>query len=281
MALKIVHDANGNPRKMGRKKSDPAKLGKVLPLKKYITDKLPAPPAGTNNAAAATEALSQMYENDQLGDCVIAGCGHVEGVITANAGDPVVYTDNQIIAAYEVCGYDPKSGTTRQQSDRSGLRDRGRPARTWQQSGFPAGSRQIVGYLSIDATNQTEVMQATWLFQNVIIGLDLPDAWINPFPNASGFVWDLAGQPDPDNGHCPPIIDYNADGAIVSTWGLTGTMTWEAVNYYCAAAQDGEAYVVLTQDILNQASQLSPLGLDWEQLEADFAALGGTTSTAD
>jgi hypothetical protein len=46
-------------------------------------------------------------------------------------------------------------------------------------------------------------------------------------------------------------------------------------------AQGGEAYVVLTQDILNQASQMSPLGLDWAQLQADFAALGGTTSAAD
>jgi hypothetical protein len=128
MALKIVYDANGNPRKRGRKKSDPAKLAKVLPLKKYITAKLPAPPAGTNNAAGATEALSQMYENDQLGDCVIGGCGHVEGVITANAADQVVYTDDQIITEYEVCGYDPSRGATRQQSDRSGLRDRGRPA---------------------------------------------------------------------------------------------------------------------------------------------------------
>jgi hypothetical protein len=56
MALKTVYDANGTPRKMGRTKSDPAKLAKVLPLEKYITDKLPAPPAGTNNAAGATEA---------------------------------------------------------------------------------------------------------------------------------------------------------------------------------------------------------------------------------
>jgi hypothetical protein len=47
--------------------------------------------------------LSQMYENDQLGDCVIAGCGNVEGVITANAGDQVVYTDEQIITEYEGC----------------------------------------------------------------------------------------------------------------------------------------------------------------------------------
>jgi hypothetical protein len=279
MALKTVYDANGNPRKMGRKKSDPAKLAKVLPLKKYITDKLPAPPAGTNNAAAATEALSQMYENDQLGDCVIAGCGHVEGVITANAGDQLIYTNDQIITEYEVCGYDPSQGPPGNNPTDQGC-EIVDVLQYWQQSGFPAGSRQIVGYLSIDATNQTEVMQATWLFQNVIIGLDLPDAWINPFPNASGFVWDLAGQPDPDNGHCPPIIDYNADGAIVSTWGLTGTMTWEAVNYYCAAAQGGEAYVVLTQDILNQASQLSPTGLSWAQLEADFEELGGTTSTA-
>jgi hypothetical protein len=270
MTVKTITRPDGRTARFGRRR--PAARRPVLSLKNYLLPGMPAPPASTNYAALAASPLSQMYENDTLGDCVIAGIAHVEGVMTANEpASPLVLTDPQITTIYSgACGYVPGNEST----------DQGCDIQTtlawWEQNGVPAGSaHKPLAWLAVDPTNQTEVMTAIWLFQNVIPGLDLPDAWINPFPSASGFVWDVAGAPDPDNGHCPPGIDYNAQGIVISTWGMTGTMTWAALAQYCAASAGGELYAVFNEDTLNAATGLAPDGLDLAQMIADWNAMGG------
>ena len=86
----------------------------------------------------------------------------------------------------------------------------------------------IAGRRTVDATNIEECQTALWLFENLYFGLELPDAWINPMPSASGFVWDAAGAPDPDNGQCVVGVGYTAAGITIDTWGMTGLMTNEA-----------------------------------------------------
>jgi hypothetical protein len=215
-----------------------------------------------------------MYLNDQLGDCVPAGLAHVKGVLVANQpASPPILTDAQIDTIYESCGYVPGNPSTDNGCEVLQTID------WWMANGIPSGTTpKPVGVLAVDPTNQNEVMLAIWLFGNLVIGIDLPDAWITPFPSASGFTWDVAGAPDPDNGHCPPGIDYTAQGMVISTWGMTGTMTWAAVSYYLAAAQGGEAYVVITQDSLNTATGLAPDGYDWAQMVAYFNSLGGNVT---
>ena len=74
-----------------------------------------------------------------------------------------------------------------------------------------------------------------WLFENLYFGLELPDAWINPMPDAPGFVWDAAGPADPQNGHCVVGVGYTAQGITIDSWGMTGLLTDKAIAKYWSA----------------------------------------------
>lgn len=250
----------------GRKPSDPAR--KHLKLAHYLkAAALPAPPATCDYSAKAV-SLQNIYMNDQLGDCVIAGGYHVTGVETGNAGDGFVATDAQIVSDYSaIAGYVPGNPATDNGTDLPTAMD------WWSKNQFADGTK-LTAYVAVDATNQTEVMQALFLFEHVYIGMALPDAWVNPFPSGNGFVWD-DGPPDPNNGHCVMAVGYNAQGLQIDSWGLIGTLTWAAVAHLCSAAGQGELFVMLTPDQLAKGQSVAPNGVAWADLVADFDAMGG------
>src|SRR5437764_428899 len=82
--------------------------------------------------------------------------------------------------------------------------------------------------------NQTPplVKQAVFLFETLAIAVNLPDAWINPFPSRDGFIWGPAGSPDPSNGHEFTCYGYDANGLLIRSWGLKGHMPWAALAEY-------------------------------------------------
>ena len=257
----------GREYKLGRK---PPKAGQKPALKysRYATN-LPAPPATLDLTAAAMTPLRNIYGNDNLGDCVIAGGYHEVGVATGNAGTAFVATSAQIIADYSaIGGYVPGNPATDQGCDLPTANA------YWTTHGFANGTK-LAGWLAIDPTNQTEVMQALWLFESLDFGVSLPDAWVNPMPQDDGFTWGVAGKPDPNNGHCFVGVAYNAQGVQIDTWAEFGTVTWAAVAKYAATANGGELYVLLTPDIIAKATAKAPNGFDWPTLIADFNALGG------
>lgn len=281
MPIKTVrHPVSGRAFKLGRKR--PVARCPRFALKNYLTRTMPAPPATCDYTQAATAALSQMYDNDTLGDCVIAGMAHVVGVLTGNSGaGPFLYTDQQIIGLYSaIGGYVPGDAATDQGCDEQTALN------YWENNGAlppyttsPTGAHNIAGWMAVDATNLEECQTALWLFENLYFGLELPDAWINPAPpQASGFVWDVAGAPDPQNGHCVVGVGYTQDGIVIDTWGMTGLITNAAVAQYATTASGGALYTVVSMDAISQANQLAPSGLDWSQLIADFDSMGGNVS---
>jgi hypothetical protein len=241
-------------------------------LHNYLMRGTPAPPASCDYTKPAAKALAQVYMNDTLGDCVIAGMAHVVGVLTAGAsGTPFLYNNNQIVQLYSaIGGYVPGDAST----------DKGCDEQTalnyWENNGAPAGSNKIAGWLSVNATDPAEYRTALWLFENLYFGLELPDKWINPMPAESGFTWDVAGASDPNNGHCVAAFAYNAHGVTIDTWGMTGTLTDKAIEKYASPNSNGEVYTVVSQDAISQASQKAPNGFDWSQLTADFDSMGGS-----
>ncbi len=92
-------------------------------------------------------------------------------------------------------------------------------------------------------------------------------------PSRSGFLWDVAGDPDPENGHCVVAIDFTPAGLIVLTWGMWGVMSWGAVSKYLSVAGQGEFHVVLTDEIIEKANGRAPGGFDAAALTADLEAL--------
>ena len=140
--------------KLGRKR--PVARCPRFKLSNYLTRALPPPPATMDYSPNAMQALNQIYLNDQLGDCVIAGMAHVVGVLTGNnGGAPFVYNQDQIVALYSaIGGYVPGNPNT----------DRGCDEQTalnyWQHNGAPSGSNQIAGWISVNGSDPTEYRTA-------------------------------------------------------------------------------------------------------------------------
>jgi hypothetical protein len=269
---KIAHPTSKPAFRLGRTR--PVSRGPRFSLGNYLMRGIAAPPPACDYSKPAAAALSNIYENDKLGDCVIAGIGHVVGVLTGGAGKCFVYTNQQIIALYSaIGGYIPGDPST----------DRGCDEVTalnyWENNGAPVGTNRIAGWLAVNASDPTEWRTALWLFENLYFGMELPDAWIKPMPAASGFVWDAAGAPDPNNGHCVVGVGYSAKGVSIDSWGMTGLITDAAIAKYATPKAHGDLYTVVSQAGINKATQKAPNGFDWSQLIADFDSMGGGVST--
>jgi peptidoglycan hydrolase-like protein with peptidoglycan-binding domain len=243
--------------------------GPRLKLANYLRLPLPPAPPTADYSPKGQPALSNVYLNDQLGDCVIAGGYHVVATETGNAGRLFTASSDQLLRDYSaIGGYVPGDASTDQGCDEPTALN------YWQQNGFANGTKPL-GWVSVDATNADELRSALYLFENLYFGAELPDGWVNPMPRESGFTWDAAGPPVPENGHCVIGVGYGAAGVTIDTWGLFGTLTWEALSTYFTPAANGAAYVLLTPDQLAQGQTRAPSGLDWSSLIADFDAIGG------
>jgi hypothetical protein len=194
---------------------------------------------------------------------------HQVGVFKANDGSgDYLFTNSQIVALYSaIGGYVPGNPNTDNGCDEITAWN------YWKNTGAPAGQNQIAGYVSVNPANTVEIQTAIDLFENVAFGIELPNAWVNPFPSANGFTWDVAGPSNPNNGHAFCGVGYNANGVQICTWGMVGTITWKALEKYCASSSGGALYSMISTEILNSATQKSPTGLDWTTLQADFSLL--------
>lgn len=226
------------------------------------------PPPTLLYGPKALPVLAEMLGNDTVGDCVEAAMLHATGVWEDNAGRPVAFTTAEAIALYSaITGYDPNDPTTDQGTDELTA------FAYWKQTGVIGGKHKIAGWVSIDATNKTEVMTAIWLFENVCFGIELPDAYVTPFPSGNNFLWGVEGPPDPNNGHCFLGHGYGNVGVRIATWGMRGGMTWDAVAKYASTSGSGELYTVLSADSIATATAKAPNGFSFAQLQTDLQAL--------
>jgi hypothetical protein len=86
MSLKLVSSSHhGGSVKMGRRR--PISRAPRLSLRNYLRATLPPAPPSCDYSPRAASVLANIYGNDKLGDCVIAGGYHVVGIETGNAGD--------------------------------------------------------------------------------------------------------------------------------------------------------------------------------------------------
>lgn len=252
------------------------KLGRHAPvaprqrmrLESYLTGALPTPATSLDLSPKAMASINEVYLNDQLGDCVIAGLAHILGMLTGNAtGSPFLFTKAQILSLYEpIGGYVPGDPSTDQGCNEQDALD------YCAAHALPDGTK-FLGSVLVNAEDETQVKQAFTVGENLMLGVGLPDKWIDPFPSASGFVWDVA-TPDQNNGHCVVVTGYNAQGVQIATWGMIGTITWAAFKKVCAAGV-GELHLALSPDQLAKGQSLCPNGLAWDNVVADFNLLGG------
>lgn len=241
-----------------------------IQMAKFLLGNLPTPPASVDYSGKSV-ALSDIYLNNQLGDCVVAGGWHIRGLVTSQAGKEITANSQQIVSDYSaIGGYVPGNPRT----------DNGCDMQTamsyWIKNGFAHTGGNLLGFIGIDPTNRTEVKQSILIFQNNFVGLGLPDAWISSqMPQRDGFVWDVAGPSNPMNGHAIIVYGYNNVGVLVDTWGLKGTVTWAAYGKYMSARNGGECYTIVSKEMIAAGQTVASNGFDWQQLSIDFGLFGG------
>jgi hypothetical protein len=237
---------------------------------RFLTPAFPPIPDIYDLTAAAKDPLAQLWGNDVDGDCVPVMIFRNSAVKLCNAGDYAPpYQTSDVLGFYSRnTGFVQGDPATDQGSDPVSA------LQMAQKDGLlPNGSHKIDGFFTINGKNPHEVRQAIWLFEGVMATASLPDAFVNPPPSASGFVLDVCGPSNPENGHgffFPP--KYKPGAVDMSTWGMQGDMTDAAVAEYCDG-NSGAVYVGITQDMIDKAKGKAPNGLDWVAVENYFQAM--------
>jgi hypothetical protein len=263
----IIHPVTGETFKLGRKRPNFSKP--KLVLADYLLDVLPPAAPSCAYAEAARADLSKVYVNSQLSCCTASAAFHITDVMLDNSGQPGHFSDNDVVNFYSDTGDyvrgDPST-------------DNGADVQTvlnyWRKNGLVGGKHKLTAFAAVNPNNPNEIKIALELFEHLYFGIELPDEWVNPMPSGDGFVWDVAGPSNPNNGHAFCGIDYDTDGKPkIDTWGMVGKITMEAIAKYCASTVGGELWVGFSPDIVNAKTGKSPAGFDGDRLLADLKAI--------
>ncbi len=238
------------------------KLGKLpvrtdvrtISIGRYVDRaKLPPPPETLDLTVRVAEW--PMYGNDERGDCTTAAAGHmIEAWTAAARRNAVEISESAVLSAFEhVKVVDPATG------------DEGAyeldVLRYWRASGI--GRHRIGAYARLSVHDHELVRACAWLFGGLYIGLAMPiTAQRQP---TWAWTGSLSGDAKPGSwgGHAVDVVEFDAAGLTVVTWGRLQRMTWSFWDRYC-----DEAYCILANDFLEHGR--APNGFDLEALRADL-----------
>lgn len=187
---------------------------------------------------AAPDLVYPMDKNDAAGDCVVAGLDHALQVIYELLGVPRSnWTDDQILKYYQTQNPGFKSW-----GDAGGSDDQGMDIQAF--LSYLVKQGVILGFASVDPTDQDSMKAAIYLGLAVVTGQDLRVA------QQSQGTWDyVAGSPD-WGGHCTCSVGFpGPDRETAVTWGALKDMTQTFVS-----KQMSEAYFVVTQVHVDHAA---------------------------
>ena len=234
-------------RRARRNENVDLKLGKLKPrldkrtirLKDVLRAELlpPLPDSFDVDSSLGGITDNNIYGNDALADCVIAGRAHM----TLRFEDfeqrkiiPITNADVEGEYFKETGGKD--SGLTMLDS-----------LNCWRRGWRAAGETyDIYAYASFDCSNHDESKYAIVLLRGAYIGIQLPQSAMTQFQN--GQEWDVI---DADGGilggHCVYVLAFDQDSVTCVTWGKRQLMTWAFWDKYCDEAygivQDKEHFV--------------------------------------
>lgn len=243
------------------------KLGKLAPKHDPRTLKLvnylflPSFPESYQWSLKASSNWGMM-KNDRIGCCTCAAAGHMIQDWTANCGNEVTISDNDVIVAYSGnSGYNPKTGENDNGAVEMDV------LKYWRKIGI--GNHFIEAFVSVNLRNLNHVKAAIYLFGGIYVGIALPITAQNQD------IWNVAYGPDANGddtvpgswgGHAVTIIDYDKYGLTCITWGAKKRMTWDFFSKYC-----DEAYAIISPDFFVDGK--APHGFNIDELRKDLAAL--------
>ena len=194
--------------KLGRRPPDYRKPR--LWLEDYAIGALPTPVYPLDRAVGTSWP---MYLNDTLGDCTIAGLGHMVGawskIIHGTAGE-VLFTNDVIEAVYSaVGGYVPGDPNTDNGCVMSDV------LAYWQSTGV--SGHKISAYAQLSDTSEASLNWALKNFGSVYLGINCPQSAQQQFGNAP---WTYVKGSPIAGGHCI-TLQSNASAGVYgfTTWG--------------------------------------------------------------
>ena len=242
------------------------KLGKLSPrahkstliLSKYLTPILPFLRSSVAWERKVTDW--SMLGNDQYGDCVEAGATNALMTMTSQSGAEISPSTNQVLQDYtSITGFnsnDPSTDNGTVMIDALSF---------YTKSGI-CGNK-IIAWASVKIDSSLwEFKQAISLFGTVLVGFNFPQSAMDQF-NA-GQTWAINTNSPIIGGHCVAVSEYNSTQMICNTWGTLQPCSLGFFPYYA-----DEAYVLITQDWINKAKNLSVSGFNINVLENDAKIL--------
>lgn len=171
-----------------------------------------------------------MLLNDQLGDCTIAGVGHViEYWNTVGHMSLPTMTNSEALSYYEtIGGYDPKDPSTDQGCVELDV------LKYFEKHGIMAASQliKLTKFLSVPATNLTQIKSAVYHLGNCYFGYDLPSNALQTT------LWDIDPNATIEGGHCINCVGYDDSKSLlyVVSWGTVVPVTYDFHKKYCEEA---------------------------------------------
>jgi hypothetical protein len=197
-----------------------------------------------------------MLGNDQWGDCVFAGDGHIVEQQTAlgDKSELKISTQDALAAYSAVTGFDPNAGPPGENPTDNGAQvsDGLNYLRTHGMADW-----KIAAYGDVDVSNHTALKRAIWEFGALSIGFSVPESAMEQF-NA-GQPWTVVPDSPIEGGHCVIACGYDASYVYVITWGAIQKMTWDFWNTYVS-----EAHAIIAKDWDSVSGlSLTAFGQEW------------------
>lgn len=204
-----------------------------------------------------------MMGNDVAGDCVFAGACHETMIWLHEGGRGLAsFTDRTALADYSaVTGFDPNDPSTDQGTN---VRDALKYRRSVGIVDELGKRHKIAAFMSLEPGNIDHLVQATYLFGAVGIGINFPNSAMDQFNR--GRIWSVVPGTRVEGGHYVPLVARRTTLECV-TWGKIQHMTLAFIKKYC-----DEAWCILSEEMLD-GKGLSPEHLDLAMLRADLNAL--------
>lgn len=242
----------------------PVKSQPRVKLASYYTSSLPSVGSLKFPLGHADAIAPQMFMNDTLGDCAIAGS--IEEVRLANAlrGVTVPFNDDTAVLNYHaVTGYNPEDPSTDQGTDVHELYEFRKTTGIVDANG---SSHKIVAYAGLTPGDFDELLVALSLFDMVGIGIEVPDYCEAQFE--AGHPWHvMPGRHRIEGGHYIPIVGAPGNQlAELYTW---GAKTGIERGFY--QRFNTVAVVALTEELFT--ANKSPEGVDMQALANDLPQL--------
>jgi hypothetical protein len=217
--------------KLGRQ---PAKFDASVPMLASINLKVTKLPSVSDKWKAIS--YWPMLRNDIIGNCTIAGAGHVIEYWKIVAGlSLITMTDLEAQVQYEILGgYDPKQT----KANGSNPTDQGcielNVLQYFQTHGIMAGSKlhPLIKFVNVPTINLDQIKSSIINLGNCYLGYNLPTNAIQTT------LWDIDPTATIEGGHCVNAVgfDDSLNLLYVVSWGTIVPVTYNFHNKYCEEA---------------------------------------------